>query len=85
MSKASSCKSHLDSLLVLLLVLQVALEPVGQGEMGKEVESVAANAASDALTAQLAQQPRRRYGKETKTDQSQVRKRSLTAHNDKQK
>lgn len=49
----------------LSLVAQVAPEPVGQGEVGEEVESVTADAVPDALTTQLAQQSWRGYEKET--------------------
>lgn len=40
---------------LLSLVLQVVPEPVGQGKVGKKVESVAANAVPDTVTTELAQ------------------------------
>lgn len=49
----------------LSLVLQVAPQPVGQGKVGKKVESVPADAVPDALTTQLAQQSRCSFGNET--------------------
>lgn len=49
----------------LSLVLQVASESAGQGEVGKKVESVTADTVPDALTTQLAQQSWCSCGKET--------------------
>ena len=52
-------------LFCLSLVLQVVSEPVGQGKVRKEVQSVTADAAPDALTTQRAQQSWCGYEKET--------------------
>lgn len=52
-------------LFCLSLVLQVVRNSVGQGKVGKKVESVTADAAPDALTTQLAQQSRCSYGDKT--------------------
>lgn len=43
-------------LVCLSLVLQEVPEPIGQGKVGKKMESVTANAVPDAMTTQLAQQ-----------------------------
>lgn len=56
------------------LVLQVLLEPVWKRKVGKKVESIPANAASDALTTQLAQQARSSCGNKRSTELQIIRR-----------